>query len=781
MKMVVLDIFLGLILIYLLYSIFITIIAEMLSTWFGLRARMLRYGITNMLSDSGDNLTKKFRSKVFDFFLIEPVDFEQTRAGQFYEQPSIKRLAQNVYKNKQGRSLYNLFEKRKPSYIAKESFSSTIITMLREHGRGIHDWGKIGFSIRNNTLLFDPEVNQYLNAMYEDSDDDMEVFIQKLEFWYEEITNRINGWFKRKLRFIIFWLGLIVAVSFNVDTFEITSKLSKDDSLRQQFAQLAISAAKDSSEVSNLVKELQGQLNEEELYKIYNEISGEIEGANILLGNGWRYESKEYRMALKPTRFNEQDIVALDEKMQMTNAYSDSLKNVINYLSTPGLEFEIVDSLLHLKREYELELDRILSEINTTTRGRFSSVQEISTIGGKQYLIGQVEPRWFGRVVFISKQCFAHPKKIWGFLLTAFAICLGAPFWFDLLKKLVALRGAGIKPKEKAKDQQTTIDRGDKKSKRGRTIKHADAVDITIEAHRAKWEATPGVIAINKILIKKDGNTSYEHAIEITHKKDYDLRLIDDGVKNGKRKAKIDVVKIVGKVASFNNTTDKLELKDDLRSGTIAGVLKNKDTAQKCILTCGHVISSDGQSIVYQDGRHIKSYGKISKLIWSNMLDAGVIDLDEQGNASDEKFGYIPAPYLYESGDDILGKKVFIQTKTGHKRGKDNEEKKEPFQEAKDKIEVVYIDYDYPLTNEMTGLKYQLFDLIAIAIKDGDDYKPVSESGDSGALVCISDKDGENRKSLGIVIGSYKNDTGLGLTFVFPMKKILKTLNLQIL
>ena len=34
-------------------------------------------------------------------------------------------------------------------------------------------------------------------------------------------------------------------------------------------------------------------------------------------------------------------------------------------------------------------------------------------------------------------------KKILGFMLTAFAICLGAPFWFDLLNKLIKMRGSG--------------------------------------------------------------------------------------------------------------------------------------------------------------------------------------------------------------------------------------------------------------------------------------------------------------------------------------------------
>jgi len=33
----------------------------------------------------------------------------------------------------------------------------------------------------------------------------------------------------------------------------------------------------------------------------------------------------------------------------------------------------------------------------------------------------------------------------YSFLLTAFAICMGAPFWFDLLNKLVHLRATGKK------------------------------------------------------------------------------------------------------------------------------------------------------------------------------------------------------------------------------------------------------------------------------------------------------------------------------------------------
>lgn len=47
-----------------------------------------------------------------------------------------------------------------------------------------------------------------------------------------------------------------------------------------------------------------------------------------------------------------------------------------------------------------------------------------------------------------------------GWLLTALAISLGAPFWFDMLNKVISIRAAGKKPGEKPKvrEKQTQLD-----------------------------------------------------------------------------------------------------------------------------------------------------------------------------------------------------------------------------------------------------------------------------------------------------------------------------------
>jgi heme oxygenase len=39
------------------------------------------------------------------------------------------------------------------------------------------------------------------------------------------------------------------------------------------------------------------------------------------------------------------------------------------------------------------------------------------------------------------------PTQVLGWIFTATAFTLGAPFWFDLLQKFVNVRGAGGRPK----------------------------------------------------------------------------------------------------------------------------------------------------------------------------------------------------------------------------------------------------------------------------------------------------------------------------------------------
>jgi hypothetical protein len=64
------------------------------------------------------------------------------------------------------------------------------------------------------------------------------------------------------------------------------------------------------------------------------------------------------------------------------------------------------------------------------------------TTSGLLGKIGWVIAAFFMNLVHFT---WLFPKLL-GWLLTALAISLGAPFWFDLLKKVINIRGAGGKP-----------------------------------------------------------------------------------------------------------------------------------------------------------------------------------------------------------------------------------------------------------------------------------------------------------------------------------------------
>ena len=86
---------------------------------------------------------------------------------------------------------------------------------------------------------------------------------------------------------------------------------------------------------------------------------------------------------------------------------------------------------------------KILYSVNSKKTDNISNI--VAEIGGMPIPLGWSsdsfdffqEPKWI--LVLLS--------KLAGWTITALAIFLGAPFWFDLLSKIVNLRGSGGKPK----------------------------------------------------------------------------------------------------------------------------------------------------------------------------------------------------------------------------------------------------------------------------------------------------------------------------------------------
>jgi hypothetical protein len=81
------------------------------------------------------------------------------------------------------------------------------------------------------------------------------------------------------------------------------------------------------------------------------------------------------------------------------------------------------------------DFDRSLQELQSLVGNQIESVRSPLGLGWKNVDWASVTP-------------YDALTKVLGWLVTALAISLGAPFWFDLLRKLVNMRSSGNKPGE---------------------------------------------------------------------------------------------------------------------------------------------------------------------------------------------------------------------------------------------------------------------------------------------------------------------------------------------
>ena len=138
---VALDVVIGLVFIYSLYSLLTTTLVELIATYFQLRARNLAKGIRRMLNDNG----------------------KEVLAQKFYDTPLIKYMASGLWR------MYN-----KPSYLQSRNFSKALIHILRnEASSGATPVEKIKSALKSyeNT-----QTGKFLADLLEDAENDIQKF-----------------------------------------------------------------------------------------------------------------------------------------------------------------------------------------------------------------------------------------------------------------------------------------------------------------------------------------------------------------------------------------------------------------------------------------------------------------------------------------------------------------------------------------------------------------------------------------------------------------------------
>jgi len=388
-----LDAFIGLIFIFLLYSLLASVLTEFYAQLFKQRGKMLKKSIYWMLNDD--------------------VTVKNGLATAFYEYPLIKYLAKSG-------------NQQLPSYFTADNFSQTLIALLRgdyfDHTipqmELIRNRLSVAPDLKNTvsqTIAIGDETRKYLWMLWVDAGNDIDKFKASLEQWFNDSQDRTTGYYKRYTQWITLIVGLGIAIAGNVNCIAIAHLLLKDKPAREQMVNLAITQYK---QVGDDIKQLP-TANEADSKAINERLMNDINQVQFTLGLGWGYK-------IQPDTIQEKKLIV-----------------------------GIKDS----EQRFDMLVGQIKKDSTLTADTLKRSIQQIES--------RKAALEYYYKHISFLKEYDDWGGRILGWLLTAFAISLGAPFWFDLLNKIIQLRGTGPKPVAANTDDgspaTTTVSNSDKR------------------------------------------------------------------------------------------------------------------------------------------------------------------------------------------------------------------------------------------------------------------------------------------------------------------------------
>jgi len=212
------------------------------------------------------------------------------------------------------------------------------------------------------------------------------------ETWFNEAMDRLSGWYKRKATFLAFVIGLVLAGFLNVDSIVLAEHLWKEPTLRHA---LVVNATKFTEDNPELPKSLGGDSPQDAVTYFNSQF------AELSVPIGWKYTN-----------------------MKLEAGQSCSLISIGENVIW-GMYAEVPESQLE---------DNNGQENSTGSEPQREAIVPVCQ-----------------RISDFPDTAADIAMKLLGIVLSAGAAAQGAPFWFDILKKLVNIRGSGVNSDEKEK------------------------------------------------------------------------------------------------------------------------------------------------------------------------------------------------------------------------------------------------------------------------------------------------------------------------------------------
>ncbi|MEG4292448.1 hypothetical protein Q5692_36890 [Microcoleus sp. C2C3] len=229
-----LDVAIGLFFIYLILSLLVSGIQELIATVLEWRAKQLKEAIQIILGDNEANDPSAKQA--------------QKIANDLWNHPLIRSLNQRkILRGSVG-----------PSYISSKMFAATLLEIIQTD----YDFNASGTiddiveSIKENKKL-DPEIQRRiysiaLIAQRKASATEMGIksLEKEIKIWFDQSMERASGVYNRNVKGVTFLIGLVVTLALNADTFYIFKTLNKDAALRSSINQVATKIIAENKEPS---------------------------------------------------------------------------------------------------------------------------------------------------------------------------------------------------------------------------------------------------------------------------------------------------------------------------------------------------------------------------------------------------------------------------------------------------------------------------------------------------------------------------------------------------
>ncbi len=190
-----LDVAIGMLVVYLLVSLFVTAAAELVASWLKWRAQNLWTGIRNLLGAGGGAAAGSDLAKAL------------------YDHPLIKGLSKGT---------------ARPSYIPSNMFALALVDLIAGGGAQASR-ESLSAAIRK---VPDPRLQQALAALAEDAGYNLDKLKKGIEGWFNDAMDRIAGWYKRKSQVAQLLIAVVCVVGANTDSIAIATAISRDPALR---------------------------------------------------------------------------------------------------------------------------------------------------------------------------------------------------------------------------------------------------------------------------------------------------------------------------------------------------------------------------------------------------------------------------------------------------------------------------------------------------------------------------------------------------------------------